>query len=185
MDKTLVSELRQMFIDGATPSRMMYHIATRHGQTEQVAHSIRECFREAFGIPLLRNVVSEEDYSPSSRHAHYNRDVVPEIIQRISDWNTVGLEGSWLQDLSVHSLSEHMESLKSARFEELTRIWHDLGDKEQHYIVQKAAIINHQWEMLKTLATMAERLQERVVELEERLKEQRSEKTSSERTAVP
>src|SRR5438045_4432091 len=96
MDRNLVHELRQLFIDGAIPSKLIHHIVAHHGNSERLHLLIRDYFKEAFSVPLIRNVVSEEEYSPKLRHAHFNREVVPELIQRIGDWNTANLEGSWL-----------------------------------------------------------------------------------------
>jgi hypothetical protein len=70
-------------------------------------------------------------------------------------------------------LSEHRERLKDTRFDELTRVWNDLSDKEKHCIIRKAALINHSWEVMKSLALLAERLQQKIVDLEDRLKEER------------
>src|SRR5262249_51179422 len=75
MDTNLVKELQRMFIDGATPSQLMQQIAKHYKGDKRLHFVIMDYFREAFGIPLLRNVVSGEDYSPDARHAHYNRDV--------------------------------------------------------------------------------------------------------------
>src|SRR5687767_8709770 len=114
LNQKLVDELRQMFLDGATPSQLMHHIAKQHKGDRRLHFVIKDYFAEAFGISLLRNVVSEEDYSPDRRHAHYNRDIVPEIVQRIGCWNTANLEGAWLDGLAVGSLKEHTERLTTA-----------------------------------------------------------------------
>ena len=170
IDPELVAELRGLFIDGATPSELMHRIALRHEGDRRLHFILRDYFREAFGIPLLRNVVSDEDYSPAFRHAHYNRDVVPEMIQRIGDWNTADLTGSWLEKVSVHSLVDHVQRLEAYHPEELERVWDELHDKEKAYVRRQSARIDHSWDVVKSLAQLAERLQQKVVELEDRLK---------------
>jgi len=170
MDDKLVGELRRMFLDGATPSQLMNHIANQHGDGSRLHFTIKDYFREAFGIQLLRNVISGEDYSPNCHHAHFNRDVAPEMVQRIGDWNHATLEGSWLADIDIKSLSDHVERLNSAHFEELERVWANLNDKEKLFIIRKIATKDYYWEVMKLLASMAERLQQKVVDLEERLK---------------
>ena len=167
-----------------TPSMLMCHIV-RSEKNDRIHFLLRDYFEEAFGIPLLRNVVFQDDYSPSLRHAHFNRDVVPEMIRRIGEWNTASLEGSWLQGLSVHSLSEHVERLKDARPDELPRIWDDLNDKEKISLLRKSATINQQWEAMKVLASMVERLQEQVVQLEARLTSEQSSRTCSKEAIAP
>lgn len=172
LKQCIIDQLRRMFIDGATPSELMQYIAQKHKDDSRLHFIITDYFREAFCIPLLRNVVSEEDYSPASRHAHYNRDVAPEIVERIDEWNHENLAGSWLDGLSVNSLAEHTQRLKEAHFEELDRVWHNLNDKERHFIIRKIAIKDYYWEVAKMLAAMAERLQQKVVDLEARLKKE-------------
>ena len=168
--KKHVNELRRMFIDGATPSQLMQYIANQHPDDPRLHFILSDYFREAFSIPLLRNVVSQEDYSPNRRHAHYNRDVVPEIVQRVGDWNTADLKGSWLEGVAVRSSADHAERLKAAHFEELDRVWNALTEKERLFIIRKIAIANHDWDVIKSLSALAERLQQKVVELEAQLK---------------
>ncbi len=165
MDKTLADELRRRFIDGATPSELMHLIATHHKDDRCLHFIIGDYFREAFGIPLLRNVVPDKDYAPDLHHAHFNRDVVPEMVQRIGAWNDVNLDGSWLNGLSVHSVREHVVRLKDIRIEELERVWGDLNEKEKLFILRKIAFINYDWEVIKALSLLTERLQQKIVEL--------------------
>jgi hypothetical protein len=185
MNKKLVDELRRMFIDGATPSQLMNHIAQHHKGDARLHFVIKDYFREAFRVPLLRNVLSEECYYPNPRHAHFIRDVVPEMIERINDWNTTNLEGSWLNGLSVKSLSDHTERLKSTPFDGLTRVWGDLREEEKLSIVRKVALKDYYWDVVKSLAMMAERLQQKIVELEQRLNEKHPVTTGSRNASEP
>lgn len=185
IDPELVAELRESFIDGATPSELMHRIALRHEGDRCLHFILRDYFREAFGIPLLRNVVSDEDYSPAFRHAHYNRDVVPEMIQRMGDWNTTDLTGSWLENVSVGSLVDHVQRIKAYPPEELKRVWDELSEKEKAYVRRQSARINQSWDVAKSLALLAERLQQKVVELEARLKQDLLEKKLTKEEITP
>ncbi len=169
MRQKIVTEIRRLFMDGATPSQLMERIAREHKDDPRLHAIIMEYFREAFGVPLVRNVVPGDDYSPSSRHAHYNPDILPEIVRRMSDWNVESLEESWLNGASVCLLAEHTERLKTAHFEELDRVWDTLDDKEKLFIIRKVALKDYYWDVVKLLAMMAERLQQKIVELEDRL----------------
>ncbi len=169
MDEKLIDELRRMFLDGATPSQLMNQIASQHGDDPRLHFVIKDYFREAFGIQLLRNVNSDGDYAPHGRHAHFNRDIIPDIVERIEEWNQASLEGSWLGGNVIRSLSEHVEHLESARFDELDRVWATLNEREKLFIIRKIAMKDYYWEVVKLLASMAERLQEKVINLEERL----------------
>jgi hypothetical protein len=171
MDEDLIRELRQLFLDGATPSYLIRHVADRLGESDRLHFAISDYFREAFGVPLVRNVVSNEDYSPDPRHSHFTRDVVPEIIERLGEWNTEPVAGLWLERASVAPLSEHVARLASVP-DGLTGVWGQMSDKEKAAVLRKSARINRDWEVMKALALLAERLQQKVVELEARLKEQ-------------
>jgi hypothetical protein len=172
MDENLIRQLRQMFLDGATPSRLMRHVADHHGEDERLHFVIKDYFEEAFGIGLLRYVASDEDYSPDPRHAHFNRDVVPEIVEHLRDWNPEPTAGSWLERASVSSLDEHVQRAKAGPPDELASVWSQLSDEQRLAIVRRIARKNRDWEVIKVLALLAERLQQKVVELEARLKDQ-------------
>jgi hypothetical protein len=58
----MIDKLRQLFLDGATPSQLMHHIAQHHEEDGRLHFAIMDYFREAFGIPLLRHVVSDESH---------------------------------------------------------------------------------------------------------------------------
>ncbi len=158
VNKQLVDELRQMFLDGATPSWLMHRIAQEHPQNPRIHFIIKDYFREAFCIPLLRDVVADEDYSPGRGYAHYIRDVIPVVLQRLDEWNSDNLQESWLNGISIRSFNEHTERLKSVHFEELDRVWETLTDKERLFIIRKVAHKDYFWEVMKGLAALAEQL---------------------------
>jgi hypothetical protein len=160
----LVRELRQRFIDGATPSRLMAIIAERHNEVDRLPLLIKDYFREAFGIPLLRNVPPNTRPAPGASADHFSRDVLPEIVQRIDEWNVTDLASSWLNGLKTTSQQDHAERLQEARFEELDRVWETLDERERRFIVRKIAQKDQYWEIVKILAALAERLQEQVIE---------------------
>lgn len=165
----IVKELRQMFVDGAAPSRLMAHIQLHHPDVDDVHFLIKEYFQEAFKLPLVRHV-SKDDYAePNLNYDHLSRDLVHEIVCRIDQWNTGSLEGSWLEDfhgLSKSSLEEHEERLKAARFQELDRVWNDMTDEERVFIIRRIAHKDYLWYKVKTLSRLVEKLQQKIVELE-------------------
>jgi hypothetical protein len=171
MDKQLIGELRQAFLDGATPSRLIRLVVDRGGDEDRLHFTIGDYFGEAFGVPLVRHVVSGDDYSPDPRHAHFNRDLLPEIIQHLGDWHAGPRAGSWLERAEVSSLNEHVERLKAYVPEELAGVWATLSEKERRSVLRLSARLNHDWQVIKVLASLAERLQQKVVDLEAQLKE--------------
>jgi hypothetical protein len=173
MDSELICELRRLFLDGATPSRLMRLIADRAGDSDRLHFTISDYFEEAFGVPLVRYVDSDENYSPDPRHAHFNRDLFPEIIEHLGDWEAQPPAGSWLERAEVNSRNEHREQLM-ARLgatgpEELARVWGTLNDKERRAVVLLMAKSDRSWQVIKALSLLAERLQQKVVELEARV----------------
>lgn len=172
MDEKIVNELRQMFLDGATPSQLMHHIATQLGHGPRMHFAIKDYLSAAFGIKFLRNILLGEDYSPNTRHAHFNRDIAPEIAQKANEWSSVSLDGSWLEGITIKPLTEHIERVKSVEIPELKRIWANFNDEEKQFIVRKIATKDYSWEVINLLASMAERLQQKIFEIEERLKKE-------------
>lgn len=162
IQESLVADIRRLFLDGATPSQLMQRIAAQHPNDPRLHFLIADYFRAAFQIPLLRNVVPNEDYSPGARHAHYNRDVIPEIVRLMPEWNSEEVEGGWLDKVVVRSLSEHQARVGAVQFEELGRVWETLNDEEKQFIQRKIAMKDYYWEVLKCLASLAERLQEKL-----------------------
>lgn len=181
----LVRELRQRFLDGATPSRLMQIIAERHHEVDRLHLLIKDYFREAFGIPLLRNVPLNTPPAPGASAGHFSRDVLPEIVQRIDQWNVTDLASSWLNGLKTTSLQDHAERLKDLRFEELDRVWDTLNDRERQFIVRKIAQKDQSWEIVKILAALAERLQEQVIEQQRQLESVRKEAARSNGNSRP
>ena len=169
LNQSVVAQIRALFVDGATPSQLMRRIAAVHSEDPRLHLIIMDYFKEAFQVPLVRNVVSGEDYSPSLRHSHYNRDVIPEMIQRIHYWNSDSLDGTWLNELAVRSLAEHVTRLSDTRCQELDRVWDTLTNDERLFIVRKIAMKDYNWDVMKSLALLTERLQQKIVELEIRL----------------
>lgn len=165
----IVHELRQMFLDGATPSRLMLHIQTHHSEDEPLHFLITDYFKEAFKLPLIR-CSSGKDFKQSSlEHDHFNRDLVHEMVCRIDEWSSEALDGTWLENtdgLWTHSHDEHKERLKTAEFEELDRVWNTLNEKERLFIIRKIAHRDYLWYKVKTLSRLVERLQQKILELE-------------------
>lgn len=117
--------------------------------------------------PLVRNVVSGDDYQPDSRHAHFNRDLVPEMVQNLSAWNTANLDDSWLKGLAVGSLQEHLERLKNHGSQAgLEQVWESMDEKQRCQAIRRVAQKNRDWEVMKVLARLAERLQQKLLDVE-------------------
>lgn len=170
IEEHIVKELREMFLDGATPSRLMLHVQLNHPEEETLHFLIKDYFERAFRLPLVREVRPGDDYTtPSLDHAHFNRDLVHEMVSKLDEWNTEDLSGSWLKDVSERSrknIKEIRQELASKRFAELDRVWDELTDDERNFIIGRIAHKDFLWFKVNTLSRLVERLQQKIVELE-------------------
>jgi hypothetical protein len=168
----VVGELRSLFKEGATPSRLIRHIVERH-QGERFFHLlIQEYFMEAFGVPIVRGLNPIDDFQQADlRYAYLNEQLLHEMILRRGEWDncsnavTSGT-GSWLEALRANDDQERIRQLQETVIPELSRCWAGLSTREQHYIHRSMASANGLHETVKILSRLAECLQQKIVELE-------------------
>jgi hypothetical protein len=168
----VINELRSLFKDGATPSRLIRHIVDRHAG-ERTYHSlIQACFREAFGIPIVRGLNPIDDYQHADlRYAFLNEQLVHEMIQRRSEWDSGGAagtreDGAWLDSLTAHDDKQRLREVQSVTLPDLSECWSRLSPDEQHYIQRSFASANGLYETVKILSRLVECLQRRLDEVE-------------------
>lgn len=168
----IVHELRALFKEGATPSRLIRHIVERHAEERDWQALIQEYFLEAFGVPLVRGLGPADDYRHTDlRYAFLNEQLLHEMIDRRSAWDgrngfVSSQAGHWFDTLSVSDDQRRLEQLRTAVPPELNRCWPQLTAKEQYFIQRSMASANGLYETVKILSRLAECLQQRVDELE-------------------
>jgi len=54
--REVVNEICSLFKDGATPSRLIRHIAERHEGEKSLHSLIQAYFLQAFGVPIVRGI---------------------------------------------------------------------------------------------------------------------------------
>jgi len=168
----VIDELHVLFKNGATPSRLVRHVAERHPAEPALHALIQEYFREAFAIPLVRGLGSHDDYKlVDLRYAFLNEHLVHEMLEKRAEWDrgparTVNGREPWLDPLVATSDQDRIRQTQSTTFPELSQSWHRLTGKEQAFIQRSIASANRLYETVKILARLAERLQQLVVELE-------------------
>lgn len=125
----VVHELRMMFKEGATPSRLLRHIVERHAG-ERAFHSlIQAYFHEAFGIPIVRGLNPIDDYQQAGfRYAFLNEQLVHEMIQRRSEWDSGAAAGareggSWLDSLAASDDKQRLREVQSVKLPDLSDCW--------------------------------------------------------------
>jgi hypothetical protein len=168
----VVNELRSLFRDGATPSRLIRHIVERHAGERRYHQLIQDYFREGFGIPIVRGLNPIDDYRHADlRYAFLNEQLVHEMVEKRHEWDTAdgviaGTSGCWLDSLNATDDQQRSRQVKAAAVPELRRIWSQLTPEEQDYIDRSMASANGLYEKVKILSRLAEGLQQRIVELE-------------------
>jgi len=175
VNPTVIEELREMFRSGATPSRLVQHIAERHPEEERLHFLVQDYFREAFGVDIVRGVsLFDPANCPSLRYAWWNNDLLAEMVEKQAIWNcdanrAEGAFSPWFAGLTAKSLDEHFNAAKGSGIGELRNVWDRLDPQEQATL--QRLIAGHGWnsEKVKILTHLAERLQQRVTELEGQL----------------
>lgn len=158
----VVAELRSLFKEGATPSRLLRHIAERHGAARGLHTLIQAYFLEAFGVPILRGLNPIDDYQHADlRYAFLNEQLVHEIVQKRNEWDDGS--ASWLGDLVASDDGQRARDVQEA-IPELDRCWPQLTAKEQAFIHRSLASARGLSETVKILARLTEQLQQQLAE---------------------
>jgi hypothetical protein len=168
----VIEELRTLFKNGATPSRLIRHIAARHDDEERLHFLVQDYFMEAFGIPIVRGLDPTDDYQPSDfRHAFLSEQLLHQMIEKLSEWHTRA-DGStkddepWFTGLVATPDEARMGQAQSAPVPDLAGCWPKLSQKEQSYMRAIMASANGLHETVKILSRLAETLQQKIDELE-------------------
>jgi hypothetical protein len=174
----VVEELRALFKAGATPSRLIEHLVTRHGGEPNEHALIQEYFREAFGVAIVRGLRPFDDYRHEDlRYAFLNQDLLHEMIEKQASWNpgrTTDNSGerSWLDSLTATDPTEQVRKAEATGMPELADVWNSLKPAERSVINRIIAGFNTRAEMATILARLAERLQQQVRELTKELRKE-------------
>jgi len=166
MEADVTAELRAMFIDGATVSRMFQYIESQN-KCDNTSNSLYlwKSFCEAFGVPLIRGIMTTS-HSPCIDHAHFNTEVVPDIVQRIDEWCPGDLTGTWLDGVRIASYEEYREASEKPISKHLERAWPLLQDEEKDFIISGLSYKDYCFYLARCLARLAERLQEKIAAFE-------------------
>lgn len=164
----VVAELRELFREGATPSRLIRLVTVRHEDERELFTLIQLYFQEAFGVPIVRGLNSIDDYRHDDlRHGFLNHQVIPRMIEHRTEWLTSEeAAGTWLENLNARDTREHIEAIRKVQNNELRQVWEKLSEEEKYYIHMSMASANRLWEEVQVLAKFAERLQQRINQLE-------------------
>jgi hypothetical protein len=152
----LVRELRQMFLDGATPSRLMRRLLED------------DAFKQSHG-PALIDVY----FSAAFGNKIYRMAIVDlyTIIQGLREWrSTENVEESWCDGLEATDVRVKEQEFDGKRDPYLAASWDQLDAKTQSYIRRQMAHAEVAHEKVWILQSLVERLQQKLFHLEEQLK---------------
>lgn len=166
----VISELRSLFKEGATPSRLIRHVVERH-EGERGHHAlIQAYFLETFGVPIVRGLSPIDDFQHADlRYAFLNEQLLHEMIQRRRVWDTdvIGASeaGGWLDTLAAGDDKQRLREVQSVNLPDLNACWPRLTQEERDYIQRSLASARGLHESVKILARLAECLQQQLAEL--------------------
>jgi hypothetical protein len=170
-DPRIVAELRSMFLNGATPWRLVRHIASRHDGDPNCADLVGPYFAEAFAVTMIAldrgpNPVDLDGPAPPQLDEELLRD----MVGRAAVWRATpgdAREPTWFDGLKVSPDDLALiDAIKLESHPALADTWAALPPRAQAAVRQ--AMVNAQayHERMKVLARLVERLQQQVVELE-------------------
>jgi hypothetical protein len=169
---TFVHELRTLFKQGATPSKLIRQILLRHPQEHHWRQLVQDYFWEAFAVPLVRMPTKPHDLDQLTlRYAHFNRHLVHQMIQMRPKWDVnyggdSSSENSWLNGLPATDDLALREQADPTIVPELADAWASFDPKAQKYIKELMGSFNALYERVVILAQLAECLQGQVAEAE-------------------
>src|SRR4051812_45027081 len=115
---SVIQELRSMFKEGATPSRLIQQIVARHPEEGNWHGLIQDYFREGFGVPIVRGLTPGDDFgSIDLRYAYLNEDVLHDMVQSRNKWDRELNRSdngfpTWLDSLVATSALERLQEAK-------------------------------------------------------------------------
>jgi hypothetical protein len=171
----IVRELRNLFTSGATPSRLLLHIFANHGPEDNWHSIVQDYFSEAFGIPFARVSPKRERYARINLENYVlNTRLLHNMVQTRSQWENEascvpGSEGGWLDSLIATDEDDLVNQADPAKLAGLSQCWLQLDPAAQDSIRRLLGNSTLLYQRMMILARLAESLQKKVVELEERL----------------
>jgi hypothetical protein len=175
MGSQVITGLRQLFARGATFSGLLRYIVSQHPGERVTPATVREYLMDAFAIPFHEPIRMDVE-SPASDVlcAAVTAFLIPEIVSARPRWD--GEPGSaegardWLDDLPVRDAGQVQEPSTATPHPGISAAgWAALSIAERERLAQMEAGNRLLWERVQVLARLAEQLQRRICELEDKL----------------
>lgn len=164
LDPNFITELRVMFLNGASPTHLIHHVAARYSGEPMWAFYTEEYFSQAFQIGML---VPPRIYAES-----VDRNLLRDMVGRCPLWrdsvaHLVPLGSAWCDGLTVAIDDLPMaEAIHPEAHPALADLWPTLPERAQLAIRQSMVNAQACYERMQVFVRLAGRLQERVAELE-------------------
>jgi hypothetical protein len=173
----LVQNLRDQLKDGATPLRLIRDIIAQLGDTTS-SREVQEVLEESFQLPIVRLSPSLDLGQKSYRQGILNRTLLAEIVANRERWEALISSSrgnsSWLDGVQVTSPEEVRMKAAAESYPGLSReSWAALSPDEQQALLVQLASGLVLSDRVEVLARLAERLQEKIDELEGRIQSSR------------
>jgi hypothetical protein len=170
----IIQDLRHLCKDGATPSRLIQHIVRWVGITVSY-RDIIEILEKAFTLPIVRIGPSVGSSDTKVKGDVLNKTLLMEIVERRAEWDeasssTTPFLPSWMDGLRAASPQNTEDNLRSSPIAGLSnekRAILSLDEQNAIYVQLSSAVLFSQ--RVEVLSKLAERLQEKINELEEKL----------------
>ncbi len=163
-DPQLVTELRTLFKNGATPSAVVRRIAEQYAGQPQLDRTVRDYFRVAFDVPVARvGPEMVEAILGGAGMPALNRSLLHRMIETRSGWDTE-VEGSesWLDGVTATSPAALVANADPQTVPQLAASWDMLDDAAKVYLRRILGNADELYERMNTLAVLAETLQQQV-----------------------
>ncbi len=141
IDPSVVDALRAMFNDGATPSRLIRFIISRHQNDLGWHHLVQQYFREAFLVPVVR-IMNDRDAWAEADLSHWDLNIhlLHRMIENRPLWNQTPsrtetnqqCQQSWIESLVATDESELIRQAQPPA--ELAESWPDLAPGVKEYV---------------------------------------------------
>jgi hypothetical protein len=169
----LVQELRQMLVDGATPSRLIRRLMEDDSFKASPTPALLDCyFSAAFGNKVYQMAVVDGVAFSDLRYHSLNSDVLHKMLQGLNEWrHLVGsMEGCWCEDLEAVDARVKMQAFDGKKDRYLAESWDKLDARAQSYLRHYMAVCEVAHEKVSILQKLVERLQQKLFHLEQQVK---------------
>jgi hypothetical protein len=171
VDPRIVTELREMFLNGATPSRLVRHIAVRHEGDQDWPTYVEPYFAEAFSVTTFAMVghSAEVDLDRTDLSG-IDVDLLRDMVGRKAAWRESAdhiSASAWCDGLTVSPDDLAMnDKIRPESHPALTDSWESMKPRAREFVRQ--AMVNAQgyYERMEVFVRLSEQLQKRIIELE-------------------